>query len=325
VTVSNRNYARFLDRNVQSILAQTFEDFELIMIDNASTDGSLELMERYASTDSRIRVIAHDVDLGMFASLRESCDVARGRYRVHVDADDWVIDSKAFEIQIEMLEQHPAMAFVYCSMTMTDTDGNVVNVSHPHDGDVVLPGESALEGVLSFNLTHTGMMLRLDSYRSTLGYPNEYAHVADMLLAVRLCEVGDVGYLDHEFYAFHQHATNLHTRPQLEVLRREVVPVIDLALDGPLGANLPDREALRRRVMRRATVQLPTHYIFMGQRRIGWRLYWEAVKVDPIASIVQFRTISLVARTLLGARCYGWLRRRLGRGPQTPVTSSFAR
>jgi hypothetical protein len=177
----------------------------------------------------------------------------------------------------------------------------------------VLSGESALEGVLSFNLTHTGMMIRLDSYRSTLGYPNEYAHVADMALAVRLCEVGDVGYLDRQLYAFRQHGTNLHVRPHLHVLRCDVVPVIDAALDGPLGAKLPDRKALRRRVMRRATVQLPTHYIFVGQPRVGWRLYWEAVKVDPIATVVQFRTISLVMRTVLGGRCYNWLRRHLGR------------
>jgi glycosyltransferase involved in cell wall biosynthesis len=145
VTVSNRNYARFLDRNIESILSQTFGDYEIILIDNASDDGSLDVLRHYEAADRRIRVVAHARDLGLFASLRESCDIARGRYRVHVDADDWILDPNAFETQLDVLESHPGMAFVYSAMTMTDSGGKVVHVSHPHNCDVVLPGEVAVE------------------------------------------------------------------------------------------------------------------------------------------------------------------------------------
>jgi glycosyltransferase involved in cell wall biosynthesis len=78
VTVTNYNYADFLPRNVESILAQTYTDFELVIIDNASSDDSIAVIERYASTDPRIRLIAHDVNQGGLASFRESCDVSRG-------------------------------------------------------------------------------------------------------------------------------------------------------------------------------------------------------------------------------------------------------
>src|SRR5215211_5099334 len=80
VTVGNYNYGRFLAQNIESILGQTFRDFELILIDNASTDDSLAVMERYAAADPRIRIVAHSQNEGMFASLRESCALARGRY-----------------------------------------------------------------------------------------------------------------------------------------------------------------------------------------------------------------------------------------------------
>ena len=61
----------------------------------------------------------------MFASLRQSVDLCSGRYRVQVDADDWVLAPDAFEAQLRQLEAHPDMAFSYPSMTQTDSDGNV--------------------------------------------------------------------------------------------------------------------------------------------------------------------------------------------------------
>jgi glycosyltransferase involved in cell wall biosynthesis len=315
VTVNNYNYARYLDRTIESILAQTFTDFELILIDNASTDDSLEVMRRHAAADPRIRIVAHARNEGMFASLHESCSLSRGRYRVPIEADDWVLAPDAFQTQIDMLERHPSMAFVYSSMTMTGSDGRVFHISRPHDGDVVLRGEEALEDILSFNLTHSGMMMRLDALRSTAGYGNDYPHVVDMLLGVRLCEVGDVGYVDRQLYAFRQHDTNLHLRPQLEVVRREILPVIDAAFAGPLATRLHDAGAVRRRVRRRALVHLPTQYIFVGERWTGWRLFWESCKVRPAETILQPRTLSLLSRTVLGARGHSWVAGHLRRSP----------
>ncbi|HEY1280927.1 MAG TPA: glycosyltransferase, partial [Acidimicrobiales bacterium] len=220
VTVTNFNYGRYLDQNLRSILEQSFDDFELILIDNASTDDSLEIMRSYAACDRRIRVIAHPENLGMFASLEESCAVARGRYRVHVDADDWVLSPNAFKDQVDLLDQHPTMAFAYASLAMFDSGGTEILTSRPYPHDVVLTSETALEQLLTFSLSHSGMMLRLDYYRETKGYPDAYPHVSDQLLAVRLCERGDlVGYLDRPLYAFRQHGHNLHLRPQLQVVK----------------------------------------------------------------------------------------------------------
>ena len=111
VTMTNYNYAGYLPRAIESILEQTYTDFELLIIDNASTDDSVEVIQGY--DDPRIRLIAHEVNQGALASFRESCDESRGTYRLHVDADDWVIASDALQRQIDMMEAHPDMSFVY--------------------------------------------------------------------------------------------------------------------------------------------------------------------------------------------------------------------
>jgi glycosyltransferase involved in cell wall biosynthesis len=302
VTITNYNYARFLGQNIESVQSQTFTDYELVIIDNASEDDSVAVIRRYARNDSRIRLIEHAQNAGPLFSHRESCDVARGIYRVQIDADDYVLDATAFERQVAMLDANPAMAFVYSAMTMVAADGAAIHVSRPYDGDVVLSGERALEAVLMFNLTHSGMMLRLDTYRRTAGYPDKYLHVSDMLLGVRLCEMGSVGYIDRELYAFRQHGSNVHLAPQRGVVESDVLSVIDIALSGPLGDRVPDVHRMRRRVVGNALVHLPTQYIFNGDNRNGWRLYWESVRISPLHTIAQRRTLSLVVRTLLGQR-----------------------
>ena len=311
VTVNNYNYGRYLAQTIESIQRQTFDDFELILIDNASSDDSLEVMHRYAAGDRRIKIVAHAQNEGMFASLRESCELSRGRYRVPVEADDWVLAPDAFEVQVDMLERHPSMSFAYSSLTMMGSDETVHHMSRPYEADTVLAGEDAVEDILSFALTHTGMMMRMAALRATAGYGDQYPHVVDMLLGVRLCEVGDVGYIDRPLYAFRQHDANLHLRPQLEVVKREVLPVVDEAFDGPIASRLEDPRVVRKRIVRRALVHLPTQYIFVGELRTGWRLYWESVKVVPIATVVQPRTLSLVSRSVLGARRHHWIETRL--------------
>ena len=304
VTVTNYNYADYLPRNIESVLSQSFDDLELIVIDNASTDNSVELVQKYAAGDPRIRLIAHEVNQGSLASFRESCDVSRGRYRVQVDADDWVRMPDAFERQVRLLDANPQMTFAFSALTMEGDDGQEPSIYRPFHGDQVLHGEDALDGILGFSLGHSGMMLRLDAYRACGGYPDGFKYYDDMLLAVRLAELGDVGYVDDGLYAGRQHSGNEHLTPQLKVVEQEILPIIDIAFSGPLGQRLPDAAAARRRIEKRALVHHATFHIFSGRPRQGWRLYWESAKARPVETIFQLRTINLVARTALGGTAY---------------------
>ena len=311
VRMTNYNYADYLPRAIESILGQTYTDFELLIIDNASTDDSVAVIERF--DDPRIRLVAHEVNQGALASFRQSCDESRGIYRLHVDADDWVIAPDALQRQVDMLEAHPDMSFVYSSMTMFNAEGEKIWVSRPHDGDTVLSGANALEDILGFQFGHSGLMFRLDRYRATDGYSDDMPHIDDLVLAVRLAELGSVGYIDAELYAFHEHGANLHLSPDGHVVRDEILPMIAEAFDGPLGDQLPDERAVRRRVEQRALVHLPTRYIFNGSPRVGWTLFWRAAREKPVRTIMQPRTLSLVARTLLGERGFTAVRSRVSK------------
>lgn len=82
------NAERFLRRSVDSVLSQSFGDFELILVDDGSTDGSGRICDEYASGDSRVKVI-HKSNGGVSSARQAGMDVACGEYFIHIDSDDW--------------------------------------------------------------------------------------------------------------------------------------------------------------------------------------------------------------------------------------------
>ena len=103
VTVLNYNYGSYLPDCIDSILAQTFRDFELIIIDDCSSDNSLDVVQPYLA-DPRVRLVAHEANVGYGGSLIEGTEVhSRGEYVTVISADDLVTRPDAFERQIALL------------------------------------------------------------------------------------------------------------------------------------------------------------------------------------------------------------------------------
>ncbi len=99
------NAAAFVRTALDSILTQTFSDFELIVVDDGSTDDSLVVLDDYACRDSRLRVIQSDVNVGVATSLNVGLDAARGEYICRMDADD-ISRRERLARQVTFLDQH---------------------------------------------------------------------------------------------------------------------------------------------------------------------------------------------------------------------------
>lgn len=108
------NVSDFLDKCLKSILAQTFTDFELIIVDDGSTDGSGAICDAFAKRDSRITVI-HKENSGVVSARKTGINAARGKYAGYVDGDDW-IDSRMYEKMIEYIEKYD------CDIVMCDVE-----------------------------------------------------------------------------------------------------------------------------------------------------------------------------------------------------------
>lgn len=131
------NAERFVAEAIESILHQTYENLELLIVDDFSQDRSVDIVRNYAETDSRIRFFQNRCNLGVAKTRNRAMQEARGEYIACLDNDDVALPAR-FEEQIRFLEAHPDHALVASDVEIIDEHSRVVAArEYPHsDGEI---------------------------------------------------------------------------------------------------------------------------------------------------------------------------------------------
>lgn len=119
------NARDMLHQAVQSVFAQTFDDWELIIVDDASTDGSYEYLKQIS--DPRVRLLRNEINMKHPETVNRGNDIARGKWFARMDADD-IISPKRIEKQVEALEANPGIDILGCGTFITDKDLNLITI-----------------------------------------------------------------------------------------------------------------------------------------------------------------------------------------------------
>ena len=202
------NGERYLREAVESILNQTFTDFEFIVINDGSTDGSADLLRAY--DDPRLRLI-EQANVGLTRSLNRGIALARGEYIARMDADDISLPTR-LQMQIEFLGNHPTVGLVGTSVIHFDVDGKMIM-------EKLLLTESARikEALLSANqLCHGSVMFRRECLEKVGGYREEFKHVEDYDLWLRIAEHYEVANLATLLYKWRFTADGISVSHKLE-------------------------------------------------------------------------------------------------------------
>jgi glycosyltransferase involved in cell wall biosynthesis len=179
------NDARFLREAIASILTQTFTDFELLIIDDGSTDGSAEIAASF--NDPRIRLVANGTNLGITASLNRGIDLAAGEYIARMDSDDISMPTR-LAAQVGYLDKHSECAMVAVTVTMFDEDGQVCGT---WADDRKTPTWEEIRRFLprANCIAHPGIMIR-KSVLSCYRYDVRHRVAQDYDLWLRMCADG---------------------------------------------------------------------------------------------------------------------------------------
>ena len=111
VIVPNYNYRRFLTKRIDSILAQTYQDIEIILLDDCSTDGSQELLKQYSKYPTFVKYLVNDKNSGSpFAQWERGMAFARGEYLWIAESDDYC-KNNFLEVMVNALNDHPTASF----------------------------------------------------------------------------------------------------------------------------------------------------------------------------------------------------------------------
>jgi len=195
------NGHRYLYAALDSILDQTFRDFEFVVVDDGSQDETPGILQDYTKRDGRIRVITGP-NQGLTKSLNEGLKQVRGKYLARMDCDDISLPQR-LEKQVQFLDEHPDHVVVGCRCMLIDPDGYPICEKR----DIVLEHQQIDQALLRMRwpIVHPAVMMRTDAVREIGGYDERYRTNQDHDLFLRLAEVGKLANLPEILLLYRQH------------------------------------------------------------------------------------------------------------------------
>jgi GT2 family glycosyltransferase len=206
IVMSVFNGGSFLSQAVESILNQSFDDFEFIIVDDGSSDGSSSKLDALQDRDARIRVI-HQQNKGLIDALNLGCSLARGQYIARMDADDVSLHNRLAS-QVDFLQTHPRVVLVGGAVDFIDARGNpLLTVRYPSDHKAIQ--QALLDSSVFW---HPTVVFSKDAFLAAGGYRN-IPDAEDYDLWLRLAELGEVANLRQVLLHYRIHSQ------QVSVLR----------------------------------------------------------------------------------------------------------
>ncbi len=273
------NGERYLRQSVESILNQTWRDFEFIIVDDGSIDTTLQILREY--NDERIVLLRHSTNLGVAESRNRGIAQARGQYIACMDADDIAFPQR-LELQVRFLEQNPQIVLVGGATTMIDEKGAPAEtIRFPCDSREI---EDLL--IHSNCFAQSTVMMRTEAFRSLGGYRFPLAEDYDLWL--RMAERYELANLPEPVLFYRVHSDQISSQ-QLKKLTTSALGVQvsarvrrQLGYDPTLGMKEMTAEVLHQLGVTYTDIQKAFIDGFLGALQL-------LLKTDPGAGL---RTIN---------------------------------
>lgn len=222
------NVQRLLPSALDSVLAQSFADFEIIAVDDGSRDATLQILRQYQARDARVKIITRP-NTGIVGALNDGLAAAKAPLIARMDGDDLCLPER-FARQVAYLREHPRCVLVGSQVLLIDGDGDPICPHHLTRFTHADIDHAHLHR--GWPVIHPAVMMRAEAVQKVGGYREQYKWLEDTDLFLRLAEVGELANLPEVLLKYRLHFESVcHTRFDVQ---------------GPLKAKLYE-ETLRRR------------------------------------------------------------------------------
>ncbi|MER5173778.1 glycosyltransferase [Thioclava kandeliae] len=205
------NAGSFLAAALEGVLAQSFKNFELLVHDDGSEDGSLEVLRDYATRDSRI-IVSSGNNQGVSAVSNRLVSKARGELIARMDADDICLPER-FSRQVSYFESHPDVVVLGGACLLMDEFGRKISTTAPpRDHETI--DEMHLRGLCAVD--QPTVMFRKNAFLNVGGYDETYPTSEDLELWLRMAEIGRIENLSDVLLKYRIHSKSLSGAKQAE-------------------------------------------------------------------------------------------------------------
>jgi hypothetical protein len=209
------NVDRYLSESIESVLGQTFQDFEFIIVDFGSTDSSKSIISRHAANDNRIKF--HEIPNCVLPAARNaSCCLAQGKYIAIMDADD-VCRPDRLRLEVEFMEEHPEVGVMGGAVMFVDPIGRTLDV-HAHASE-----DQEIRSAMAdhCSIWHPTVLLRKEAFTAVGGYRTAFVFAHDYDLELRVADQFKVANLSQVVleYRIHPDQVSLSRQRQQTLCR----------------------------------------------------------------------------------------------------------
>ncbi|WP_253485337.1 glycosyltransferase [Natronocella acetinitrilica] len=219
------NRAAFIDRTVKGVLSQTYGSVEYIIVDDGSTDGTLQLLQSYEGHGT-ISLLQHPngENRGQSASLNLALSVARGEYIAILDSDD-MFHPRKLEILVDYLERHPDVGLAYSNGYAVDENDNVLYEMHPPDHQEENDPNRLLMDC--YFLLPQNAVVRQSVFDAAGRFEESFRSAQDHDMLLRIVEKTKIAYVPEHLFYYRRHGDSISAKRQdlrwktgFEILRR---------------------------------------------------------------------------------------------------------
>jgi amicoumacin kinase len=212
VIMLSYNHCEYIECAINSVINQSYQDWELIIIDDCSTDGSQQLIKSLSEIDKRIRVIYHEANRGIPASTNEGIDLAAGKFFAFIDSDDmWYPDKLAK--QIVLLEADEDLV-VWSDGDIIDAKGSLTGQRfvEMHVAQSAKKSGDILESLIERNFIFQSSFIMKKENLNGIRYNEELKYLNDYQCVVDLAKKFNFYFIDESLAKYRVHGRNAHDR-----------------------------------------------------------------------------------------------------------------
>ena len=194
VVMASYNHEKYVAETIESVLTQTYQDFEFIITDDGSPDETVEVIKKFA--DPRIKLFCFPKNQGACVAINNCIKEAKGEYIAVINSDDvWMPDK--LEKQVNFLDKHPENGAVFGYAQFIDDEGNDLGYAHHYNRIFIQPNRTRFEWLRHFFesgncLCHPSVLIRKQCYNDVGFYDERFAQLPDFDFWIRLCMKYDI-------------------------------------------------------------------------------------------------------------------------------------
>ena len=237
-----RNGAKFIEAALQSLAEQTFRHFEIVVVENGSTDETLEILAAWAQCEPRLRV-ARLAAAGLSSALNLAASLARAPLLARLDADDVALPTR-LEVQMKVMASRPELVLLGSAAVLIDAAGRKMGALRPPllDRDIRRMQRTSAALVSSSTMSRSDAFQRAGAYREGLNISEDFD------LWLRMSEIGEIANLPDELigYRIHGHSITARQPGRMAIASLAVVAAVEARSRGaaePFHRGVPSLRA----------------------------------------------------------------------------------